>query len=145
LDALPAPLSTVFEEARGLRGEIARRSLDATIEWLDRESELARLGAERYKGLDRGGTPKSYLAFEVLAKGLAHAFKIGTGKGAGVTWNDVKGERGGKFLMLVEEVLEVAKLLAAKHPERQLALPNGRSALGRYLSRVTKAVKAPGV
>jgi hypothetical protein len=129
LDDLPSPVGAVFDKARGLRGEIARRSLDATIAWLDRESDLTRLGAEQFK--DRGGRPK-ILAFELLTKGLADAFKIGTGRRA---WNDVKGQWEASFLKLVEAVLPEVESITAAHPER-LGKPLSPSALRQYLRRL---------
>lgn len=133
LEGFPQELSDAFSEHWGTSGEVSRHSLDRQMEWLKLVSLITGFYVEGPK-LDKGGAPKM-VAFNVLAKGLADAFKIGTGQEATVYWGPID-ERwhSNKFLELVEDVLSLVKILADPEAERPLRVP---LAMGKYLRELT--------
>jgi len=141
LDGLPEALHAELATLWGTLGEIARRSMEREISWLEQVSVITSMFDERLKKLDRGGAPKMH-AFEVLAKGLADAYQSAKGR-RGITWNEHGQKYGGEFVELVRAVLPLATKLAEKISlGRPLRVPTqGVHALGKYLSTHTDARK----
>ena len=132
LDGLPQELSDQLTTHWGILGEIRYRSLEREISWLERVSVITSMYAKRLKTLDRGGAPKMR-AFEVLAKGLADAYRGARVGRRGITLNEHDEKYTGELLKLVEAVRPLAEVLA-EMPKRQLRGPRqGKYALGAYL------------
>jgi hypothetical protein len=137
IKALVPAYRELLEEAWGLRGDIAFRQLPGLLLWLEKVSAITDLHAERF--IDRGGAPKMQ-AFRALAEGLARAFERGTDKKARVTWNEHRGCYEGRFLKLVDAVLQLV-LQAAEVSGRPLKHPKTRLALGKYLHELTRGTR----
>jgi len=136
--ALSAPeLSELqlLEQHWGVLGDIARGLIANEVSWLRNASSLADIFAKVF--IDKGGRPKM-VPFRVLAKGLATAFEVGTGRRAKVSWSEADSCWGGKFLKLVAAVLPLVEALAGA-TERPLAAPRSPVALGQYLHDLTRA------
>jgi hypothetical protein len=134
---VPAYREELLEKAWGLRGDIAFRQLPGLLSWLEKVSAITDLHAECF--IDRGGAPKMQ-AFRALAEGLARAFERATGKKARVTWNEHRSCYEGRFLKLVDAVLQLV-LEAAEVSGRPLKHPKTRLALGKYLHELTRGTR----
>jgi hypothetical protein len=80
------------------------------------------------------------LAFGALVTGLADAFKIVTGRAAKVTWREIEGRYGGRFIELVEAVLPVAEDVTV-HLGTPLRHPKTANLRGKFILEHTRAGK----
>jgi hypothetical protein len=134
LNELPELVLRLLGRHWGLSGEIARGFIDNEVSWLRIAASLTDLCAKALA--EKGGRPEMH-AFRGLAKGLAKAFQIGTGRQAKVYWDPIESCWRGEFLKLVEAVLALVEALADAL-ERPFQAPRSPNALGQYLHDLTR-------
>jgi hypothetical protein len=87
-----------------------------------------------------GGAPKM-IAFEILVKRLAAAFRKAVGRDAKVTWNPHEQRFEGKFVKLVESVLPIA-LECAERFGCKMPCPRTDLARGKYIQKITRLLSS---
>jgi hypothetical protein len=106
-------------------------------------SDSAHIYSRGFAVAGAGGAPKM-IAFEILVKGLATAFRRVVGRPAKVTWNAHQLRYEGKFVRLVETALPIAQQCVAQLGPK-IAYPRSERARGDYIFKMTRSrrVKRP--
>jgi len=133
LQAALDDLTPLYRNAIYERLEIPR-ILALRFEALSARSDMY---AEGLKLFEKGGAPKM-LEFEVFVRDLARGFEVATGREAKVTWNPEEHRFEGQFVLLVENVLQIAST-CSERLGIALSFPKTSSARGRYIYEKTRA------